>query len=67
MTTIARDTDRLREFDAGTRRAWKGYREKLDGLSGDEYETAEQECWTELQLELRRLERRRQALIRTAA
>ncbi len=67
MTTIARDADRLRELDAGTRRAWNAYREKLSELSGEQYELAEQESWGELQVELRRLERRRASLNRTAA
>ena len=67
MTTIARDADRLRELDAGMRRAWDAYRKKLSGLTGDEYEVAEQECWGELQLELRRIDRRRQSLNRTAS
>ncbi|MDQ6818040.1 MAG: hypothetical protein M3018_11640 [Actinomycetota bacterium] len=67
MTTIARDADRLRELEAGTRRAWNAYREKLSGLSGEEYELAEHESWGELQLELRRLERRRESLNRTSA
>jgi hypothetical protein len=67
VTTIARDADRLRELDAGTRRAWNAYREKLSELSGEQYELAEQESWGELQVELRRLERRRASLNRTAA
>lgn len=65
MTTIARNADRLRELDAGTRRAWSAYRDKLSELTGEEYDAAEQESWGELQLELRRLERRRQLLTRT--
>jgi hypothetical protein len=39
----------------------------LQGLNGEAYEDAERESWAELQSELRRLERRRQALNRTAA
>ncbi len=65
MTTIARD--KLRELDAGTRRAWEAYREKLSELSGEEYEKAEQDSWGELQTELRRLERRRESLNRTTS
>ena len=38
------------------------YRERLRGLSGADYEVAEHEAWTELQSELRRLERRRKTL-----
>lgn len=67
MTTIARDAERLRELDAGTRRAWHAYREKLSGLTGEEYDLAEQESWGELQTELRRIERRRESLNRTSA
>jgi hypothetical protein len=67
VTTIARDADRLRELDAGTRRAWNAYREKLSELRGEQYELAEQESWGELQVELHRLERRRASLNRTAA
>ena len=33
MTTIAPDADRLRELDAGTRRAWNAYRDKLSELT----------------------------------
>jgi hypothetical protein len=67
VTTIARNADRLRELDAGTRRAWSTYREKLSALTGEEYDAAEQESWGELQLELQRLERRRQLLTRPPA
>jgi hypothetical protein len=67
VTTIARDAERLRELDAGTRRAWNAYREKLSELAGEEYDLAEQEGWGELQVELRRLERRRESLNRTSA
>jgi hypothetical protein len=67
VSTIARDADRLRELDAGTRRAWNAYREKLSALSGEEYELAEQESWGELETELRRIERRRESLNRTSS
>jgi hypothetical protein len=56
VTTIAHDPDKLRELDAGTRRAWRTYTERLRELSGEEYELAESESWAELQSELRRLE-----------
>lgn len=62
MTAIAPDAEELRELDAGTRRAWRAYSERLRGLRGEDYERAEQEAWAELQGELRRLERRRQSL-----
>jgi len=67
VTAIAHDDEKLRELDAGTRRAWTAYRERLRGLRGDEYESTEQESWVELQSELRRLQRRRQLLTYTSA
>ena len=66
MTAIAHDTERLRELDDGTRRAWQAYSERLRQLNGDEYERAERESWEELQHELRRLERRRKSLTGTS-
>ena len=66
MTTTAPDLEQLRELDAGTRRAWMAYNERLRDLDGDEYERAESESWTELQTELRRLERQRASLTQTA-
>ena len=62
MTALAPDTDGLRELDAGTRRAWQEYTERLRDLTGDEYERAEHESWDQLQTELRTLERRRRSL-----
>lgn len=62
MNTIAHDAGKLSELGAGTRRAWRAYSERLHELTGDEYERAEPESWTELQRELRRLEHGRQAL-----
>ena len=67
MTAIAHDAEELRELDAGTQLAWKTYSDSLRDLNGDDYERAEQESWTELQSELRRLERRRQTLNSTAS
>ncbi|HZU40744.1 MAG TPA: hypothetical protein VE992_06815 [Solirubrobacteraceae bacterium] len=66
MTAIAQDDEKLRELDAGTRRAWMTYSERLRGLRGEEYERVEQESWAELQSELRRLQRRRQLLSYTS-
>ncbi len=63
MTTIAADADKLRELDRDTHRAWIEYREKTRALSGQAYEHAELEAWTELETELRRLERRRQLML----
>ena len=62
MTTTAFDLDKLRELDEGTRLAWMTYNERLRDLAGDEYERVETDSWTELQRELRRLERRRATL-----
>ena len=63
MTTTAPDLAQLRELEDGTRRAWTAYSERLRDLDGDEYEQAEAKSWTELQAELRRLERRRAVLL----
>jgi hypothetical protein len=67
VTAIAHDAEELRELDAGTRLAWSTYSESLRELRGEEYEQAEQDSWSELQGELRRLERRRQSLNTTAS
>jgi hypothetical protein len=42
------------------------YTERLRDLAGEEYERAESESWTELQDELRRLERRRASLMQAS-
>jgi hypothetical protein len=63
VTTTAPVLAQLRELDDGTRRAWTAYNERLRELDGEEYEQAETESWTELQTELRRLERRRASLM----
>ena len=62
MPTTVPDLDKLRELDEGTRRAWMSYTARLRDLAGDEYERVESDSWTELQRELRRLERRRASL-----
>jgi hypothetical protein len=67
VTAIAQDDEKLRELDAGTRRAWTAYSESVRELRGEEYERVEQESWGELQNELRRLQRRRQLLTYTSA
>jgi hypothetical protein len=66
VAAIAHNADPQREFDVGTRRAWSAYSQRLQGLNGEAYEDAERASWAELQSELRRLERRRQSLNRTA-
>lgn len=63
MSTTAPDLAQLRELDDGTRRAWTAYNEQLRDLYGEEYERAEAQSWTQLQAELRRLERRRATLL----
>lgn len=62
MTTTAPGTDRLREIEADTREAWNAYSDRLRELQGDEYEQAESESWTELQVELQRLQHEREEL-----
>jgi hypothetical protein len=62
VTITAPDPNKLRELEEDTRRAWNEYRERIQMLSGDEYDQAETESWTILQSELRRLERRRRLL-----
>jgi hypothetical protein len=62
MTATAPDTDRLRELEADTRQAWTAYNDRVRELSGEEYERVESESWIELQSELQRLEREREAL-----
>ena len=67
MTATAPDTERLRELEADTRQAWSAYSDRLRELTGDEYERVESESWTELQAELQRLGREREALMAGAA
>ena len=62
MTTIAPDTEKLRELDDETRRAWNEYYDNVQELTGEEYELVEVESWDALQGELRRIERRRNLL-----
>ena len=67
VTAIAPDADRLQVLNADTRRAWQAYSTRTRGLAGAEYEQAERESWSELQTELRRLERQREALNQTTS
>jgi hypothetical protein len=67
VSTIAAGTEKLRELDDDTRRAWDAYRERTRTLAGESYEYAELESWTILQNELRRLERRRRLMTDGAA
>jgi hypothetical protein len=67
LPPTAPDTETLRELDADTRQAWSTYSGRVRELTGDEYERVESESWTELQTELRRLQRRRERLDQAAA
>ena len=62
MTTIAPDTEKLRELDEDERRAWNEYYDNIQDLTGEQYEQVELESWDTLQGELRRIERRRRLL-----
>jgi hypothetical protein len=61
VTATTQDTDKLRELEDGTRRAWKAYSAKVRDLRGEEYERVERDSWAELQHELRRLEQQRRS------
>ncbi len=61
MTPIA-PSEKLSELDQDLRQAWADYYDRLQPLSGAEYENAESGAWTELQAELGRLERRRRLI-----
>ena len=67
MTAVAPDIERLRELDDDTRQAWSAYNDRLRDLTGEEYEAAESESWTELQAELGRVERQREEITAEAA
>jgi hypothetical protein len=62
VTTIAPDTEKLRELDEDERRAWTEYYDNIQDLTGEQYELVELESWDTLQGELRRIERRRRLL-----
>ena len=62
VTTIAPDTEKLRELDEDERRAWTEYYDDIQELTGEQYEQVELESWDTLQGELRRIERRRRLL-----
>jgi hypothetical protein len=62
VTTIAPDTEKLRELDEDERRAWNEYYDNIQDLTGEQYELVELESWDTLQGELRRIERRRRLL-----
>jgi hypothetical protein len=62
MAAIVHDPDKLRELDDGERQAWQTYSRRVRDLTGEEYERVEPESWSELQRQLRQLERRRQTL-----
>jgi hypothetical protein len=62
VTTVAPDTEKLRELDEDERRAWNEYYDNIQDLTGEQYELVELESWDTLQGELRRIERRRRLL-----
>jgi hypothetical protein len=62
VTAMTDVTQKLRELEEQELSAWTTYRERLRELSGEAYERAEDECWQELQRELRRVSRRRRLL-----
>jgi hypothetical protein len=62
LPSIAPDTQQLRKLEAGTRRAWSAYNQRLRELTGEEYERTESESWEQLQTELQRIEQRRESL-----
>lgn len=66
MTSIA-PLHTLRELEEDTRQAWLRYSERLRDLSGAEYERVESESWEELQIELRRVDERRDQLTDSSA
>ena len=61
MTSIA-PLHTLRELEEDTRQAWLRYSERLRELNGEEYQRIESESWEELQMELRRVDERREQL-----
>ena len=67
VTAVAPQDVTLKEIEEEIRRAWSVYSQELQGLSGEDYEVAEDERWAALQEELERLERRRSALAGAAA
>jgi hypothetical protein len=67
LTSIAPEPHQLPQLDAGTRQAWSAYIERLRELTGEEYERAESESWSELQVELRRIELERESGTASAA
>jgi hypothetical protein len=62
VSPAATDAEQLRELAEDIRRAWNDYIEQLRELNGEEYEHAEHERWSELQGELKALERRRKLI-----
>ena len=62
MTTIAIDTEKLRQLYEDTRQAWAAYSDRLRDLSTERYELLETESWDQLQLELEGLGQRRKVL-----
>jgi hypothetical protein len=67
LPIVAHDPEKARELEADEQRAWTAYTERLHDLTGEEYEHAEEESWSKLQGELRRLDRRRRTLNQTGS
>jgi hypothetical protein len=62
VSTVAPDTEKLRELDQELRHAWQDYYSRVQDLTGEEYELVEAEAWEALEGQLRRIERRRRLL-----
>ena len=65
MTTVTTDQElgrRMAELDAMAAQEWAAYGERLKGLEGREYETAEATAWDELRGVLDALEAEREGL-----
>ena len=62
VAAIVHDAEKVRELDAFERQAWQAYSQRLQDLSGEDYERAESDSWAELQRQLVQLARRRKTL-----
>jgi hypothetical protein len=62
VSTVAPDSEKLRELDQDLAHAWQDYYSRVQDLTGEAYEQAEAEAWEALQGQLRRIERRRRLL-----
>jgi len=62
VSVMASTAQKLQQLDEQELSAWTTYRDRLLDLTGQAYERAEDDCWQELQRELRRVARRRRLL-----